>query len=311
VELVSLYLTRLSSYLFETPFPALILACIGLWYAKSLRPLDRYLLICGGLVVLGYWAYWHDGAYLCPRFLFSLLPVFVLWSVRGILALRLRLGAHSPAWRGARWALATGALYALVTIGLVRVPSYQSNRASIRFSPEEEARKNGVSNALVLVQESWGAQLIVRMWAAGISRADTERLYANVDACRLESSLGLLEGAGVRDAEALAQLTPLLADSSAVVPTTLSPDFTEKMQPGTRYGPTCIARINEDRGGYLLYAPWRLARDSNIYARWLPGREGELLARYPGRPVFRVRRASPAVDAPLVWERLSLTEGQR
>jgi hypothetical protein len=81
------------------------------------------------------------------------------------------------------------------------------------------------------------------------------------------------------------------------------------MQPGTRYSATCVARIDEDRRGYLLYAPWRLARDSNVYARWLPGREEEVLARYPGRPVYRVRRAGSAVDAPLLWERLRRSDG--
>jgi hypothetical protein len=70
-----------------------------------------------------------------------------------------------------------------------------------------------------------------------------------------------------------------------------------------------MARIGDDRGGYALYAPWRLARDSNVYARWLPGREAEVLAGYPGRPVYRVRRAGTAVDAPLVWERLRIRDG--
>lgn len=57
VELISLYLTRLSSYLFETPFPALLLPAVGLWFARSLRAMDRYLLVSAGLVIVGYWAY--------------------------------------------------------------------------------------------------------------------------------------------------------------------------------------------------------------------------------------------------------------
>jgi hypothetical protein len=162
----------------------------------------------------------------------------------------------------------------------------------------------------VLVQESWGAQLMVRLWAAGITRSDAELLYRHVDACRLETTLTDLEEGGIRDGDARARLQPLLADSALVVPSDLSPDFTERMQPGVRYTEKCMARIGEDRGGYLLYAPWRLAQDSNIYARWLPGREREVLSRYPGRAVYRVRRASTAVDAPLVWERLATTVAQ-
>jgi hypothetical protein len=310
VELISLYLTRLSSYLFETPFPALLLPAIGLWYARSLRAIDRYLLASAGLVIVGYWAYWHDGFYLGPRFLFALLPVLVVWSVRGVLELQERLGTDAALRRGIQGALSAGALYAVVTILVVRAPTYQNGMRSMRLDPEAEAVRANVSDAVVLVQESWGAQLMVRLWAAGISRSDAELLYRHVDACRLEMTLSELESAGVRAADARARLQPLLADSALVVPSDLSPDFTERMQPGVRYSPTCMARITEDRGGYLLYAPWRLARDSNVYARWLPGRERDVLARYPGRPVYRVRRASTAVDAPLVWDRLTITDAQ-
>lgn len=308
VELISLYLTRLSSYLYETPFPALLLPVIGLWCARSLRAMDRYLLWSAALVIVGYWAYWHDGFYLGPRFLFALLPALVVWSVRGVLAMRAQLGEASPAWRGVQGALGAGALYALVTIFVVRAPTYQNGMRSMRLDPEAEAAQANISNAVVLVQESWGAQLMVRLWAAGITRSDAELLYRHVDACRLELALSALESSGIRDGEARAQLQPLLADSALVVPSDLSPDFTERMQPGARYAPKCMTRISEDRGGYLLYAPWRLARDSNVYARWLPGREREVVARYPGRTVYRVRRAGTAVDAPLVWERLTLSE---
>lgn len=307
VELVALYLMRLNFYLFDTPFPALLLPAIGLWLAKPLRALDRYLLVTAGLVLLGYWAYWHDGFYLGPRFLFAWLPVLVLWSVRGVLAMR--IGARDIRWRGVQGALAAGALYALLTIFTVRVPTYQNGMRSMRLDPSAEAARAQVANAVVLVQESWGAQLMVRMWGLGISRSDAELLYRHVDACRLEEGLEALERGGVRDGAARTALQPLLADSALVLPSTLSPDFTERMQPGTRYSATCAARIDEDRRGYLLYAPWRLARDSNVYARWLPGREEEVLARYPDRPVYRVRRTGTAVDAPLVWERLRRSDG--
>lgn len=304
VELISLYLTRLNSYLFETPFPALLLPAIGLWFPRPMRAMDRYLLVSACLVMLGYWAYWHDGFYLGPRFLFAWLPMLVLWSVRGVLAIRTRLGVHDVRWRGVQGALAAGAVYALLTIFAVRAPTYQNGMRSMRFNPSAEAARAGVTDAVVLVQESWGAQLMVRMWGMGISRSDAELLYRHVDACRLEEGLGALERDGVRDGAARAALKALLADSALVLASALSPDFTERMQPGTRYSATCMARIGEDRRGYLLYAPWRLARDSNVYARWLPGREDEVLAKYPGRPVYRVRRAGTAVDAPLVWERL-------
>lgn len=307
VELVGLSLSRLSTYLFETPFPALLPAVAGLWLARSLGAFDRYLLAAAASLLVGYWMYWHDGFYLGPRFVFLLLPLLILWSARAVPLLRDRLGATSARWHAVRAGVLFGALYAGVTIALVRVPSYRNGMTSMRIDPDRAAAQAGVSGALVLVQESWGAQLVVRMWEAGIPRSDAEVLYRSVDACALEMTLRRLAADGVRGDSAVARLRPLLADSAQLVPSDRSPDFTEKMFPGWSYPPMCESRIADDRLGFLHLAPWRLARGTNVYARWLPGREQEVLAAFPGRPVYRLHRASMEVGAPLVWERLTVS----
>lgn len=304
LELTSLALTRLSTYLFETPFPALLVPALGLWLTRTLRGLDRYLLTASGLLMVGYWAYWHDGFFLGPRFYFPLYPVLVLWSARAFPLLRDRIGAGTATWRGVRVGVAVGVVYAVVTVLSVRAPTYRNGLTSMRIDPTRAAAVAGVEHALVLVQESWGAQLVVRLWAAGISRTDSERLYRHVDTCVLETRLSSLERQGVRGEAALTRLTPLLADSARLVVTERSPDITERMLPNLQYTSTCEARIAEDHGGYLLYAPWRVAQDSNVYARWLPGREAEIAALYPGRAVYRVGRQGTAVSAPLRWERV-------
>lgn len=304
LELVSLYLTRLNTHLFETPFPALLVPAVGLWFAGRLQRLDWFLLVTTALILVGYWSYWHDGYYLGPRFLFPLLPALIIWSARAVPSLRDRLGAGSAAWRGVRAFAVAGVVYALVTIALVRAPSYRNGLTSMRVDSEGAALAAGVRNAVVLVQESWGAQLMVRLWAREISRSDSETLYRGVDTCVLEVSLARLEREGVSGDSARALLFPLLADSALLVPTTLSPDHTQRMRPGLRYPALCENLAAADRGGYLLFAPWRLARDSNHYARWIPGREAQVAASFPGRPVYRVRRDGNTVGAPLVWERL-------
>lgn len=309
VELVGLSLSRLSTYLFETPFPALAPAVVGLWLSRTLRPMDRYLIACSALLLGGYWAYWHDGFYLGPRFVFALLPFLILWSARAAPAVRDRLGPTSLGWHGVRAGVVFGVLYACVTVALVRVPSYRNGMTSMRVHPAEESAKAGVTDALVLVQESWGAQLVVRLWEAGVSRSDAEVLYRGVDACILEHVLLRASRDGVSGAGVVSLLRPHLADSAQLVPSQRSPDFTEKELPGLTYPPLCNARIAEDRSGFLHLAPWRLAQDSNIYARWLPGREVEIASAFPGRPVYRLRRANAEVGAPLVWERLALSTG--
>ncbi len=305
LELVSLYFTRLSVYLFETPFPALLPAAVTLWVRRSLTPIDRYLLIASGCVVVGYWAYWHDGFYLGPRFMVPLLPALVLWSARLPLALRERFPASRRLWLGARATCVAGGAYALLSLAMVRIPQYQNGMTSMRTDIDAESRAAGVHDALVLVKESWGAQLVIRMWALGVSRSDTEVLYRNADACRLETVLTSLEREGVTGAAALERLAPLQADSSRLVKSDRSPDFTERMLPGLAYSPTCEAHIAEDRGGFSHLAPLRLAKDGNVYARWLPGREGEIVAQYPGRAVYLLARSGSGVGAPFVWRKLS------
>lgn len=310
LELLSLYFTRLSTYLFESPFPGLLIPVAGLWLAPSSRPLERYLLVSAVLLCTGYWAYWHDGYFLGPRFLFPLFPLLVLWSARLPSALVARLGARSVAWAGLRGAAAAAMVLVIVELAVVRVPAYRNGMTFMRVDVERESERAGVRDALVLVKESWGARLLVRLWALGVPRSDAEVIYTNADACKLELAIRSLEGDGTRGGEASLRLRPLLADSAALVPSDRSPDFTERMLPGYTYAPECQAQISMDQRGFAHLAPFLLARDGNVYARWFPGREREIAALYPERPVFRVSRAGSDAQAGLVWDRLVLEEAR-
>lgn len=304
IELLGLYFARLATHLYETPFPSVLLVAGGLWCTPRLTSMDRYLLAGGGVMLAGYWAYWHDGEYLGPRFLVPLLPLCVLWTARFVRALAVR-SANTPAvWTGVRAALGAGIVLALVELAVVRVPTYQNGLTSMRVDITRESARAGVHDALVLVKESWGARLVVRMWALGVPRSETEVLYRKTDACRLELAVRDLERAGVRGPAATARLLPLLADSARVIRSVRSPDSSEGYQPGYEYDALCEAQIASDWRGFSHLAPFRLARDGNVYARWLPGREAEIAARYPDRPLYRLVRGGTAVDAPYVWERL-------
>ena len=84
LELLNLYFLRLQSYLFETPFPALLPAIAWLGLGREHDRADRFFLVSGTLLCLLYAAYWHDGFYLGPRFLFALAPALALWSARAV-----------------------------------------------------------------------------------------------------------------------------------------------------------------------------------------------------------------------------------
>jgi hypothetical protein len=305
LELVSLYITRLAIHLFESPFPAILPAAAGLWFARRLGALDRYLLVASGLMVIAYWAYWHDGYYLGPRFVFPLLPLLVVWSARLSTALGSLRAWSRPMRRAGLAGTLAAVVYALVFLVAVRIPQYRNGMTSMRTDVESASASAGVRDALVLVKESWGARLLVRMWALGVSRSDAEVLYRTADACKLELTISALENEGTRDTAARERLTALQADSSALVKSTRSPDFTERMLPGYAYAPECERAVAADGEGFSHLAPFRLARDGNVYVRWLPGREAEIAGRYPGRTVYLLGRASSAVDAPLTWTRWS------
>lgn len=310
VELVSIYLTRLGTYLFESPVPGTLLVAAGLWGARRLSPLDAYLLSAAGLLVAGYWAYWHDGFFLGPRFYFPLLPVLVIWTARGLSRGIATIRARGPVWTGARAAGAAALMLIAVSLVFIRVPSYRNGLTSMRLDIEAAARQAGVANALVLVKESWGSRLVVRMWALGVPHTVAERIYRNTDVCRLELAVGELEAQRLARqalADPVAALMPLTSDSTGLERSAARIGFTESRHPDFLWSPRCHGLRALDEQGHLHLAPFLLARDGNVYARWIPGREGEIANAFPGRPVYRLDRTGPEADAGLAWRPVAVT----
>lgn len=303
-ELVNLYFLRLQTYLFETPLPSLVPSIAAFALVRRLSPFDRYLLSSSAVLVAGYFAYWHDGFFLGPRFFYLLLPVLVLWTARLPAIARDRF----PAFGLDRAVLLTYAVSALVAV-LVSLPTRvrQYSRGMLLARHDYVAPATNVTGALIFVRESWGAQLIARLYGLGVSRSEAEGLYRTVDTCVLEGAVSSLEIESVRGHAAMERLRPLTRDSLRLLISTLSPDGTERMLPGTSYPPVCQRRILEDRAGYSFFAPL-LARDagSNVYARDLHARDTVLLQRYPDRRPYLLRAVSSEVGAKLLLEPLRL-----
>src|SRR5262249_1707819 len=120
-----------------------------------------------------------------------------------------------------------------------RVASYRSGFQSMRWDYDGIAAQYGAQGATILVRTSWGAQVITRLWGLGVSHSRTETLYRHVDTCGRDALATLLEIEGVRGADAEARFRPMLADSARVVQSSLSPDPTERVLPGSVYTLQC------------------------------------------------------------------------
>jgi hypothetical protein len=305
VELLSAYATRLNVYLLESPFPALLPAILALLIAKRLTPIEWLLLSASSIHALLYFAYWHDGFYLGPRFVLPWIPLAIILTLRA-----LRIAAQPNVPRRVRNAIAGAGIAAVaLSVGIaipVRVAQYRSGLTSMRADYAAEAAAAGVSNALVFVRESWGAQLVARLWALGVSRTATASLYAGVDACVLEHSITALERGGVLGTRAEDSLRPLLVTASRVRASNVSPDTTERMLPGSVYDAECSTRVMEDREGYALYPPFLLDRKSgNTYVRDLLAKDSVLIDRNPARRLYRVRRDGVDGESRLVWTEIT------
>ena len=292
LELLNEYFVALQSYLFEAPLPSLLLAIISLCLARRAGAVDRYLLACGALLVAAYFAYWHRGMYLGPRFLYGLVPLLVLWTARGPALIAERL-TSSRARRALAVSLAAIVLMAVSDGIPVRGRRYAAAFPVERWDASAAAERAGARGALVFVRESWSSQLVVRMWGLELARTDAEKLYRHTDACRLDHAIDTVERRGLRGAAALEALRPVLAES-ALVQTYRSPSgTTARVIPGRAYDARCLLRLREDGGGTLPLAPFALVEDGTTYARDLHARDTLLLRQWPDRPVFLLVPSEP------------------
>lgn len=305
LELVNLYVLRLQTHFFETPLPSLLFATAALWMARSLAAIDRWILMSCAGVMVAYWAYWHDGFYLGPRFFLPLVPWLALWTARLPAEL-----AERTASLPLRRAVLVGGLASLALGGAQLLPlralQYRNGMLSLRLDVDGGARAAGVRDALVLVRESWGAQVVARMWGIGVSRVAAEQYYRSVDLCKLDEAVAMVEREGGGAAALGSAVVPLQADSARLVSLTISTDSTGRVRRGVPLSSTCTRRVMEDRAGFTVMAPILLAgADGNRYVRDLHERNLPMLTADSTRAVWLLTQ-SAEVGGALRFERVNL-----
>jgi hypothetical protein len=306
LELVNLYLLRLQSYLFETPGPGLLFATGALLLGRGWSAVERWAVASSALLLLAYWAYWHDGFYLGPRFLLPLAPWLVLWTARlpGALA---DARVSAPVRHGVLAAGVAALAIGGATLVPIRWQQYRNGMLSMRLDPTPVLQAAGVpEGATVLVRESWGAQVIARMWGLGVSRVAAEQYYRTADLCRLDEVVSRVEAEGGGASRVAREVAVLQADSTRLVSLTVSPDSTARMIPRSTLAPACARRVMEDRAGFTVLATVLVARGGRVqYARDLHARSAPLLEATPGQPSWLLTQA-PEVGGGLRVERINL-----
>lgn len=295
LELLNLYFLRLQTYLFETPFPSLLPALAWLGLGSEHDHADRYFLVSGTMLCLLYAAFWHDGFFLGPRYLFPLAPALALFSARAV-ALPLR---HTFARRVTGTALAAALLITLVVLLPVRVQQHRALLANLRWEPDAGLAQAGVKDAVVLVRESWGSELLARLWALEVSRPAAEHYYASIDACKLELAISDLEHQRPDSSGVVVVLQKLAGDSSQLVPAAESVDPSLRQLPGFVYPPRCEQRLAENRAGFTVFAPTLLSRRADVrFIRDLHARDSMVLGDHRA-PIYLLKPASSKAGAPL------------
>ena len=304
IELINIYLLRLQEYFLESP-PSLLFATLALAFATRLRAFDRWILAASGMLLLGYFAYWADGDYLGPRFMLPLAPWLALWTVRLPSALAAR-GITPPVVRATVVAGVSALIIGIVSDLPSQVHTYQNGMSSMRLDIDQAARAHGVHDAVVLVRESWGAQMMAQMWALGVTRMEAEHIYRTNDACRMQGAILATESGRGGATEFRQRLGDNASDSAKLVTVPDLPDTTVRFLPGKPLTDRCLRRIAEDRMGFTLYPPFLLAHGGgNTYVRDLHGRDSLIFVEHPAKELWLVTKA-PIVGSPFRFERVSV-----
>jgi hypothetical protein len=287
------YLMKLSLFLFEWPLPGVLVIAAGL---AAIRRPNRWDLVLAGLFaafLVAYAAYWFDGFFAGPRFLFGAVPAFIYFAtrlpdiagdaphpvVRRTLSLILPL-CVAIAWLGP-WAVSSASS---------RIDLYREQRTKQKTAIEDQVRAAGLSNALVFVPEDWNGDLLTRLRIMGANQFLANRIVTQAGLCAAQTALDS------------AALSP--DPDSVKVRRLAQRDWRVFLSTG-RPGPACVAAAARDSAGTMPFtmflAHQHVQRDGRIggnvvFARDLGARNEELRLRFGARAWYRYVPLPP--DAP-------------
>lgn len=304
------YLLRLSRYLFEWPLPGMLFVVTGMATLRRARRWDALFaaLIAGFLIA--YAAYWFDGFFAGPRFLYTAVPAFIYFTARALGAFN---RVHDPRLRrGLRLVVPLCVLLAWFgpageNSARARASLYREQRTKLKTDVDAQVERAGLTHALVFVNEGWRGRLLARLRVLGASAFRAEQIVNTTDACALGAAL---DGANRVPALPASERLDLVVRrargaGAARLVTGVQADQAVAIIPGSAPSAACFAEYQRDSAGVMPYPPFlplhRLDREGRIagrvvFARDLGARNELLRARFGDRVWYRYRPASSPTD---------------
>ena len=304
VGLIGLDLHQLNRDLFAAPFPIVVLIALGVTVGRRQLTQRDAVALAGVLALLGFlFFYWHRDWVYGPRFLFSAVPWVVILLARALVTMR-RSGREL--WPGVSGGLAATFTAAVILLGglVVLLPptlkAYSRATPIFDLHPDRDARRAGISHAVVVIPDGWGERLYARMLGFGVTARQSMGFYDAIDACSLEQALDAvaLEPTDQRRPTLVRMLDSLAALGRPGVYTGATWDTTLRLPADTALAPVCRSALDFDASGFLNFVPFlylnRPSLDGDIvWARDLGPWNAALFARYPDRKLYRYAPQRP------------------
>lgn len=303
LEYIVTYVSELNVNLLAWPIPALLVAVVGLWSARRATRWDALMIAFLWTQVAAYAAYWGDGEFLGPRFLFTALPAAIALIAWMPFATAERYGGAGRR-AGAAIVVACVAIAWILPVGSFGVWGLATQARGVRTVLKADVagavKSANAHNALVFIREPFGARLSRRLWGLGVMRSDAAQLLASRDACSLFDAVRAAE-ADNRSSPA-DKLESIKRDAAAFTPgeaVRVSDPMIHISSPRS-ITPACQAELESDRGQVVAaFGPalplepigpdGRLDGDV-IYAADLGERNELLRARFGNRTWYRLVR---------------------
>jgi hypothetical protein len=260
LEIVIAYLMQLNWSLFGWPVAGLLVVAGAL---VAIGRLGRWEVVLIGWIeaqLLAYAAYFGVGLFFGPRYLFTVVPAFLILTSRGIV---LAVQRARPAMR--RTLVVAVAASLVGGFAIPRPPfgvlgaaqGARPLRAAFKrnFGPALESLDGG--KALIFVSETASNRLTRRLWGLGISRPDAIRLITDKDHCALLDAVIEEARRGGSPAEHLVRLERVKVYTPPEGIVLMAPDPAFRVSDEQSITPACRAEANADAtsGEPISYGP--------------------------------------------------------